>query len=281
MSTEPSEIARMLVYLGSLFPDSAAARLKVSDRPYAWKNPDSSPENWERIIALLERPDVNAVVLRLNTAIYENIVSPHYLHVRDRLMAAVAAKRHIVFVHEAVVFGETENEVEISDLSHESLRELAGILDEEEYASLVQELNDWELRRHFFRPPSDQVRAAVSDLLDGYGVDVIPYKTNAEFSVLLGAFVDDAERDLLFRVYIPRGRIFAAEADKLLGMFTHWLGQAGIADVRQDGYSTSAGQVYEFFGGAVSTRGDLSQRFSEFTDFLWACADRPRMQLMI
>ena len=85
--------------------------------------------------------------------------------------------------------------------------------------------------------------------------------------------LDSDEGNLLFRIYIPSGRLYAAEADKLLSLFQDWLNCAGRHGVRQDGYRTAAGQIYEFFGNESLNRQELSREFTDFSSFLAMCLD--------
>lgn len=81
------------------------------------------------------------------------------------------------------------------------------------------------------------------------------------------------EGNLLFRVYVPSGRLYAAETDKLLALFRDWLSDIGRHGVRQDGYRTAAGQVYEFHGDEYLNRQGLAREFDDFTDFLAMCME--------
>jgi hypothetical protein len=129
-----------------------------------------------------------------------------------------------------------------------------------------------ELRQQF-PPPNHNVREVVNELFVVFRVNIVPYRTNAELSVLASAFIDDHEKNLLFRVYVPSGRLFAAEADKLLSLFQDWLNRVGRHNVRQGGYRTSAGEVYEFFGDSTLAGCELSREFDDFSGFLDLCIE--------
>jgi hypothetical protein len=85
--------------------------------------------------------------------------------------------------------------------------------------------------------------------------------------------LDNDKHGLLFRVYVPSGRLYAAETDRLLTLFQDWLNSAGRRGVRLDRRSTSAGQVYEFLAGETPDRQELSREFMDFSKFLTMCAD--------
>ncbi|KWX19662.1 hypothetical protein AFM11_34565 [Mycolicibacterium wolinskyi] len=131
----------------------------------------------------------------------------------------------------------------------------------------------------FFGEISDDVRTAVNTMLNRRQINVLPYRTNAERSIMAGKFIEDLDRHMLFRVYIPAGRLYAEEASTLLGLFRDWLNQTGRDAIRQDGYTTPAGHVYEFFGEKSQQAWELSRQFSDFSDFLESCHSAPEAAL--
>ena len=174
--------------------------------------------------------------------------------VARQLIVALSKVRHAVFIHETTLTGD--------DDSWEMFFE-----DEESYYEYLTDRFGW--------PRPAEARIAVNELLQEHGITVIPYRTNAELSVLAGAFIDENEKNLIFRLYVPNGRIYAAEADKLLSMFREWLTQAQRQRVRQDGYRTGSGQVYEFYGDDTTSSRDLTTQFDDFSHFLELCVDQP------
>ena len=81
--------------------------------------------------------------------------------------------------------------------------------------------------------------------------------------------------NLLFRVYVPADRLYAAEANKLLSLFRDWLITTNVSGVRQAGYRTASGEMYEFFAESLLTQSDLGERFDDFSNFLVLCASDP------
>ena len=84
---------------------------------------------------------------------------------------------------------------------------------------------------------------------------------------------DIADPNLLFRVYIPSGLLYAAEAGRLLALFRDWLTTTCGHGIRQSGYRTALGEVYEFFTDTPIVGIDLQERFDSFSSFLSLCAD--------
>jgi actin-like ATPase involved in cell morphogenesis/transcriptional regulator with XRE-family HTH domain len=100
------------------------------------------------------------------------------------------------------------------------------------------------------------------------GLRAIPLEEDSPISA-----EDKDPPGLLFRFYVPSGRLYASEADRLLSMFRDWLGRVRGNSIRQAGYETDAGKFYEFYGDQRLADLNLSREFSDFTGFLTLCAE--------
>jgi hypothetical protein len=247
----------LFLFIGNSDREAAVSKLKASGIRYRRKMLESRPENWDSIALLLESSHLKGVVGKLTSYVYDLMTRPVYSGRAVRILNAISRTPHSIFVHESILTGE------------EYYPELeSGEYLEEDYEESI-------IRTQYLSPPAEDVRIAVNKLLEEHRINVVPYKTNAEMSVLTVAFIEDIERNLLFRVYVPSGRLYATEADKLINLFQDWLSQVGKRNVRQDGYRTSAGQVYEFFGDDSSTSRGLSRDFDDFSNFLGLCIEDP------
>jgi len=245
-----SDPAPFFLFLGSTTTDAAVSKLKASGVVYEHKRLESGPENWARIAAILRSPSLAGVVAKLTAKNFRLIAGSRFREPAEALFSALARTSNVVFVHEAI----------LGDLVPR------GPLAESEI-----------ILAEVFEPPSDEVRGKVLALLDRVGIVITPYRTNAELSVLTAAFVDDNESSLLFRVYVPRGRLYAAEGEKLLGLFRDWLREVKRARFREDGYATAHGRVYEFFGdGTTTSSTGLAESLGDFARFLELCVSDPR-----
>ncbi len=86
---------------------------------------------------------------------------------------------------------------------------------------------------------------------------------------------DDNQTNLLLRVYIPSERLYAAEADRMLSLFRDWLITTRGSGIRQAGYRTASGQMYEFFADVPAVKADLREDFNSFSNFLTLCSTDP------
>ncbi len=125
-----------------------------------------------------------------------------------------------------------------------------------------------------FRPQS--TRFFVNSLLERIGLNVIPYKRNAELTVLALTFLDQTEQNLFFRMYVPSGRMWALEADKLLQLFRDYLSKVSKVNIRLDQYRTDQGTIFEFHGNDENDQIlGISDKFDEFSRFLDLCVSNP------
>ena len=112
------------------------------------------------------------------------------------------------------------------------------------------------------------IREHVLDLLAKNELTISTYKRNAEASVLAASFVEDTQSNLLFRIYVPAGRLYEEELTTLLGMFHDWSGSVKHRTVRQGGYKTPSGRVIEFYGEQGMTTESVGTELEEFARFL-------------
>jgi hypothetical protein len=120
-------------------------------------------------------------------------------------------------------------------------------------------------------PPKEAVDEVVSWLREK-NITIIPYRKNADVTVLAEAFLDDTERNLIFRLYVPSGRIWSNEADKFLQLFRDYLNKVDKISVRLDQRRTDFGVIYEFHGHAPNSGAGMSTEFKEFSHLMDLCA---------
>jgi len=174
----------------------------------------------------------------------------------------------VVFVHEAVFLTpEQRSAADSEHINRAALVDVTPRFDDEDYFGMP--------RAEFFGELSDELRQRVNGMLRERGLNVVPYRTNVERSIIASSFIEDHERHLLFRLYVPNGRLYAQEAEALLRLFREWLSQTGRRSVRQQGYSTSAGQVFEFVSSEGELSGGLARYFQDFSEFLESCVSSP------
>ncbi len=244
------------LFVASIAAPSAKDKLLASGIPYRRKLLESTPENWDTIAELLEDPNLIGALIKLTSRTCDLLMMDRYAPQARRLLQSLREVRHMIFVHESILTGERAEQVPLED-------------DDIEFSFLYDD--------YYFNPPSGDVRDRFRDLVNTYNLNLMPYKTNAEMSVLAGSFIEDSNKRLLFRVYVPSGRMWANEAEKFIGLFGDWLWKVKGQRVRQDGYTTPQGQVYEFYGDSGIAGETLAYDLDQFADFLDMCVENPDM----
>ena len=116
------------------------------------------------------------------------------------------------FVHEDILSGGTTVESVLSQ--EEFIRRRVGDIDDEEI----------ENYRSFFgfKLPDESILKEASGQFQRFDITLIPYRGNADVTVMSLQFLEDALQNLLFRVYVPIGRLWANEVDRLLNLFREY-----------------------------------------------------------
>jgi hypothetical protein len=259
------------LFVGSADSESATTQLRSSGTSYVKKLLNSNPENWTKIAAMVNSPHCRGALVVLTGNDYQAICVPAYQETARALFDALVERPHVVLVHEAVFLTDEQRAAAVVSPPETALE-----------TDVTPDANDSDgidyfgmSKAEFFGTTSNEVRKHVNTMLRDRQLNVFPYRTNVERSIIASGFLEDNERNLLFRFYVPSGRLYAHEAESLLGFFREWLGQTGHSGVRQEGYSTAAGQVFEFFSNEGQPEGGLSRYFEDFSSFLGDCVAMP------
>lgn len=244
---DPSEPTVLLI--GNVDSEGILSTLKASGRQYKVKRIDSSAENWATICDQFDLFPVRCALVKLTSATYGYLASPDYTEMRENLLGRLASVPNAVFAYETLLSSADDAEIREQEAENDTY---------------------WG---YGYGLPPVAIRNAVNNLLADRGLEVIPYRRNAEVTVLASAFLADAEDGLLFRVYVPSGMIWANETDRLLQLFRDYLSRVGHQTVRLDQRRTGHGIVYELYaasGGAQTATNStaLSREFEEFSKLL-------------
>lgn len=245
--------------VGSSISESVSSKLTASGTEYVRKSLVSSKANWREIQDRIGSDLTAGVIITLNRRIYERIARDKDQPYVVDLLNSLALVPHLVLVHEAVYGGEqtldlTEpdpDEWEDDSWSDRTAAQVFGVID-------------------------DEVRLAVNALLRESEISLSIYRRNAEASLLAVAFIDDQLGDLLFRLYIPGGRLFEQEATQLISMFHDWMTNVRGINIRKDGYQTSNGRVIEFHANGEMGHSTWSSEVAGFQEFV-AVVENPEV----
>jgi hypothetical protein len=228
----------LVLLLGWVDHEGILSSLKTTGRQYKRKLLESSPENWDSISALFNHFKVSSVLGKFSENVLYLLMHPEYSAVRDRLFRLIGSVPNQVFIYEDLLQGEqTDN-----------------------------------FREELGKPPSQGVYDGAFDFLRTCHVELVPYKRRADVTVLAESFLDDTERNLIFRLYIPSRRLWSSEADKFLQLFQEYIAKVDRLAVRLEQKRTDFGTIYEFHGEPPSGEHDLTSEFQDFSKLMDICA---------
>ncbi|HTZ48706.1 MAG TPA: hypothetical protein VMH20_14010 [Verrucomicrobiae bacterium] len=258
----------LVLLLGNVDHEGITHSLKAGGEQYKKKLLASSAYNWRTIIALFELFTIRAVVIKLNADVYRLLLTPAYGTVREELLKKVTASRHIVFVYEDLLSGRTDSSPENINVKRE-----------QEYKNILERLDDEDRESYRTVLEKEQLPAQfleeVNAFLRTYKLNLVPYRRNADVTVIATEFLKDALEQLLFRIYVPQGRLWANEIDRLLQLFRDYLLKTGRKGIRLDQVRTDSGVSYEFHSDELSPSPSLASDFYDFSQFLDLCLSLP------
>jgi hypothetical protein len=238
----------LVLLLGGIAREGVFSALQTSGRQYKMKDLESSPKNWETILQLFDDFTIECVLMKLSTRTISLMASSEYYVVRESLFSKIGGVPNIVFVFEKVLSGDF-NAIEWAE---------------------------WQ-----DQPTDESCNAAIS-LLEKHKIRVMPYRRNAELTTMAASFLDETEKHLVFRLYVPQGRIWSNETDKLLQLFREYLAKVAAITVRLDQYRTDRGVIYEFRSEKSTSTTSIRNEFSDFTRFMDLCtSDREAAELIL
>lgn len=228
----------LVLLLGWVDHEGILSSLKATGRQYKKKLLDSRPENWETIASLFNEFKVSSVLGKFSGHVLSLLVNPDYASVRDELFKHIGSVPNQVFVYDDLVQVEQTNRIRA-------------------------ELGPY---------PSQEERDVALEFLRANNVEMVPYRTKAEVTVLAESFLDELDRNLIFRLYVPSGRLWSAEADKFLQLFQDYIAKVDRLAVRLDQKRTDYGVIYEFHGEPPPGEANLSAEFQDFSKLMDLCA---------
>ncbi|CAM4049398.1 hypothetical protein NOGI109294_23585 [Nocardiopsis gilva] len=245
---------KIFLFLGTFSQEGLRSKLNVTDVWYVTKRMESSPENWEKIAKILENPNLVGVLGKFGRGAYLRMGSDEHLEVANGMLENLSKVPHIIFIHEDIINGDAaRNYVEPLPVA-----DAKGELYRTSFDACMSQI-------------PEEKTIITNDLLKKHEIQVASYKKNSELYVLADSFIEDLENNLLFRIYVPKGRLYSNEMSRLLDLFREWLTTVKKEKIRQDGYKTSRGQVFEFFSERNLGKEEVAEEIREFGRFLDLC----------
>lgn len=224
----------LVLLLGWVDHEGIVSSLKTAGRQYKKKVLKSQPENWSAAAELFEQFNISAVVGKFPADVLRLVVDERYLDVRDKLFGAIGKVPNQIYLFEEILTGEQSD----------------------------------KFRDEYNPYPDRVVLEAALTFLKKCNVDVIPYTRRAEVTVLADAFLDETDKNLILRLYVPIGRLWSGEADRFLKLFQDYLVRVDRLQVRLNQKRTEFGVIYEFHGQPPEGKTTLGSEFQEFSKLM-------------
>lgn len=228
----------LVLLIGSVGHEGVLSFLRAAGRQYKIKLLESKAQNWESIVAYFDEFPIEGVLVKLSPYAITLACSSEYDRVRDVMFEKIAGVPNVVFVYEDILSGNYE------------------------------EGDDWGDYHH---KPTHEAREWFFEFIADYDIKLMPYKRNAEVTVMAQTFLSETEHNLLFRIYVPSSRLWFNETDKLLQLFRDYLEKVSGLSVRLDRTRTDKGVIYEIHSDKSDQNTDINVEFSEFTHFMDLC----------
>lgn len=266
-----SDKENIILFLGNADNDGVLAKLKATGTLYKRKMLESKKQNWATIIKYFDNYNVTAVAAKLTNYTYSFLCDATYKEVGGNLFGKISKVPNIFMAHEFLITGEITDEFDTNNRRSEPFTKdqipLSPINDDTYFED--------QFDIGYFKPPDEETRTKVVQILKAHNIQLMPYKTNAELTIIVTSFLEQNEQNLIFRIYVPAERMWANEAEKLLQLFREYLQKVSKFNIRQDQYRTNQGVMYEFFGDNNVPPSTLPDKFTEFSTFLDTCIANP------
>ncbi len=227
-----------MLLLGWVDHEGILSSLKATGRQYKKKLLDSYPANWATIEAVFKDFQVSAVLGKFSGRVLSLLAHSDYAHVREGLFKEIGAVPNQIFIYEELVQGEQAD-------------------------GIRAEIDPY---------PSQEEGDAAITFLRANNIEITPYRTKAEVTVIAESFLDELDRNLIFRLYVPSGRLWSDEADRFLQLFQDYVARVDRLAVRLDQKRTDYGVIYEFHGEAPPGESSLKAEFHDFSKLMDLCA---------
>lgn len=248
-------------------PSAVMDYAKVSNQQYKSKILQySKVTNWEKTIQLLNDYNVSCVVCKVTIDFLLKIASSEFDDVSNRLFAQISTYPNQFFIYESNMIN--IQKAELSDCPLFELLDDEG-LDLKTFWNLsVAEQNDWYRTKNVEKlREKHQMFVNAIDFIQKYNIELIPYTSNAEFSILATAFLENINKNLLFKLYIPNERIWSEQQGKVINLFKDYLNNLFQSNIQLTEKRSRYGNIYELYG-ELTTNINLNEQFNEFTKFL-------------
>lgn len=240
----------------------------------------SSVRNWESMCKLIE-DDINNRLIVLGKfteyALFQMCL-PEYEQVVDKLIMLLQNKKHILFIYKDNLLGDFSAYNRLDEQ-----KEYEEIIDDNPYIQSSHSLLSWlhykgidDSGKNYLH----KIQKLICRMNDE--LNVLPYEKIIDIEISGQNFIEYLTEGLLFRIFVPNGRIWSNEFDKFIVLFKDYA--ANISNIKlkiiQDRLDT--GIVCSLYSKEENiTEDKFNSLFKEFSSFMDICASNPQEALRI
>lgn len=251
---------RRVLLLGNLCTESVLNALASAGLGYVNKVFASSAGNWKRIAKLLKPPEseqISAVLAQLTESTLVRACLSPYDELIDEVLENIRKYQHGILVYSANLRGD-----------------FTSLQSSSNYQALGRRLE----KAGMILPPADELRQRLDGIvakLSANNTKLIPYTYTSELTASALAFLQDTEKGLVIRFYVPGTRIHSREFDRFVELLQDYFANVTQQAVSLDKRRTGSGVVYSFFSREELTAEDLQRSFDDIASLLALCAHQP------
>lgn len=109
------------------------------------------------------------------------------------------------------------------------------------------------------------------------GLNIVPYRTLVDIDLAAQVFIEHDVQGLVLRMYVPAGRLWSRELDKMITLFREYVANVTGHSVQLTQNRTGSGVTFSLYSPNIELPHDeLRAMFDHFADFLALCVSDPK-----
>jgi|GEM_PF-1762630 len=236
---------------------------------------NSSVKNWESICTILEEDIENKIIVLGKFTEYTlfKMCIPEYREVVERLIDLLKTKRHIIFIYKDNLLGNFSyfQSVEIKDTVFE-------VDNKEDYFFYRNtKLTNWLHDQDIEETEADYLKRVLK-LIKHINIEltVLPYEKLIDIEISGQNFIENIAEGLLFRIYIPKDRIWSNEFDKFITLFRDYASNIANKELKITQNRTDLGIICSLYSiNKDTSESEINGLYKEFTAFMDLCSANP------
>lgn len=236
---------------------------------------NSSVKNWESVCTILEEDIENEIIVlgKFTEHTLFRMCIPEYRQVVDRLIELLKTKKHIIFIYKDNLVGN------FSYFKSVEIKETVFDVDERQDYIFYHEtgLKNWLHSLDIQETEADYLKS-VLELIKRINSELtaLPYEKLIDVEISGQNFIENVAEGLLFRIYVPRDRIWSNEFDKFITLFRDYASNIANEELRINQNRTDLGIICSLYSiNKGISELEINSLYKEFTTFMDLCSSNP------